>query len=138
MFIKPILKDDFDFLVKEAEKEHLCFSNHTEYYGIYDNDCIGCLQCMPNCNRGEEKLIGITGIVFLKDKAKLKNHYILPEYRGRGYFKKALDWSIEMVKTKGIHIIEANCTDMSINEYLKRGAKIIKEYKICKQVILEI
>lgn len=138
MIIKPIEKNDFEFLIKDAEKEKIYFSNHTEYYGIYDDECLGCLQCMPNCNRVEQKLIGITGIVFSKNKAKFKNHYILPEYRGKGYFKKALDWSIELVRNKGIHIVEANCTDMSINEYLKRGAKIVKEYNVCKQVILEI
>lgn len=123
MIIKKIQFNLIESFVNKAKEEKLCFSNDTEYYGIFNF---------------ENVLLGFTGIVFYKNKAKFKNHYVLPDYRGNGYFKELLDFSIDEVRKRGIKKVSANCTDMSINEYLKRGAKIVKEYKVCKQVILEI
>jgi hypothetical protein len=37
----------------------------------------------------------------------------------------------------GIKVIEATCTKMSINEYLKRGFKITKQYKLYTKVRYE-
>ena len=80
---------------------------------------------------------GFTGIIIYKNKAIFKNHFIFKEYRGKGYFKQLFDFSIKLTKELGIKKVEATCTDMSINHYLKNGFKVIKEFKKYKKVCNE-
>jgi predicted acetyltransferase len=117
--IKEINIADIKEYIKEAQNYGLLFSNKTNLYALYI----------------ENKIVGFTGIIFYKEKAIFKNHYILKEHRGNGYFKQLLDFSLK--KTKDKKIIEATCTSMSINEYLKRGFKIIQTYRLYKKVRYE-
>lgn len=103
------------------KKEGLIFCKNTKYYGYFQ----------------ENRLIGITGILIYKNKCVFKNHYVFKEFRKTGVFKKLFQYSINIAKNNKIKVIEANCTDMSINHYLKNGFKIIKQYKNCKMVINE-
>lgn len=96
---------------KEAEKSGLYFCKSTKMYGIFiDNE-----------------LAGYAGLILKKDKAVLKNAFIFNQFRGKGLYKKLIDFRIQVTKDK--KVIEATCTKMSINEYLKRGFKIVQEYK---------
>lgn len=122
MNIVVLEKKDIEKIISQSRKEGLVFCKNTNYYGIIENN----------------NLVAITGILLYSNKAIFKNHYVLSEYRGNGYFKKLLDYSISIIKEKGIKKIEATCTNMSIKEYLKRGAKIIKEYKNYKKILLEL
>lgn len=104
---------------KEAEKCGLCFCKSTTLFGLFiDNE-----------------LVAYTGIIFQKNKAIFKNHYVPDQYRGKGYFKKLLDFSLEVTKDK--KIIEATCTKMSLNQYIKSGFKVIKQYKLYTKVRYE-
>lgn len=96
---------------KEAEKAGLSFCKSTKMYGIFiDNE-----------------LAGYAGFILKKEKAVLKSVFVLNQFRGQGLFKKLVDFQIEQTKHK--KVIEATCTKMSIKEYLKRGFKIVQEYK---------
>lgn len=112
--IKKINYTDIEKYVNDAIKSGLIFCNKTILYGLYiDNE-----------------IVAFTGIIFYKNKAIFKNHYVLMENRGRGYFKTLLEYSINLCLQLEIKIIEATCTKMSINEYLKRGFQITKQYKL--------
>jgi superfamily II DNA or RNA helicase len=69
---------------------------------------------------------------FRKLLSSFKNAFIFQGFRGSGLFKKLIDFRIEATKDK--KIIEATCTKMSLNEYLKRGFKIVQEYKLYTKV----
>ncbi len=122
MKIEKIKEPLSSSLISCSKKEGLTFCKSTDYYGLFDSD----------------NLLAITGIIWYSNKAIFKNHYVFPEHRGNGYFKILLDYSIELVKERDINKIEATCTNMSIREYLKRGAKIIKEYKNYNKVLIEV
>lgn len=111
--IKPIEDSLISIYIYSAEKEGLVFNKSTKLYGLFI----------------DEELIAFTGIQFYKNKAVFKNHYVMPIYRGKGYFKQLFNYSLVVVKSKGINIIEATCTNMSIRHYLKNGFKVIKKYK---------
>lgn len=101
---------NIDEHVKSAKREGLVFNPNTKLYLLIDG----------------ATLVGFTGIQKIGKKYVFKNHYVLPKYRGRGYFKQMLDFSLN--KTKG-YLIEATCTNMSIREYIKRGFRAIRQYK---------
>jgi len=105
---------------KKLNKD-LAYCNKTTYWGIYQNNV----------------LIGFAGLLIYKNKAIDKNIFIFPKYRGNGYFKYWLNWRKQYIKKLGINKIEATCTEMSLPEYLKRGAKIIKEYRHYTKVVHE-
>lgn len=119
--INKINKNDILNYISSAKNEDLTFCNKTNLYGLYIN----------------EELIAFTGIIIYKNKAIFKNHYVLNKYRGLGYFKILFDFSLKICKNLNIKKVEATCTEMSINHYLKNNFKIIKEYKKYKKVINE-
>jgi GNAT superfamily N-acetyltransferase len=101
----------------EAEKSGLVFCKSAVLYGYFLNN----------------ELVAFTGIILYKNKAVFKNSYVPDIYRGNGYFKKLFNYSIAIVKSLGIKKIEATCTDMSINHYIKNNFKVIKVFKKYKK-----
>jgi GNAT superfamily N-acetyltransferase len=79
-------------------------------------------------------MVGFTGLCFYKRKVVFKNHYVLPDYRKRGIFRKMLDWSMARSLKRGILIAEATCTNASLQEYIRRGFTIVRKYKIATKV----
>lgn len=120
--IKTLTKADIEPYLAETEKLGLSFCNATEYYGRFDNN----------------KLVAFTGILWYSKKAVFKNHYVLPDYRHHGYFKDLFRYSMIAVRERGIKIVEANCSAMSLPLYIKMGAKITKQYKDWTQVQLKL
>lgn len=120
--IKTITKIDIEPYLAETEKLGLSFCNATEYYGRYDGG----------------KLVAFTGILWYAKKAVFKNHYVLPDYRRHGYFKDLFRYSMIAVRERGIKVVEANCSAMSLPLYIKMGAKITKQYKDWTQVQLKL
>lgn len=113
--IKVISLDEIRQYIPKTKTEGMAgYSERAHYYGIYDE---------------AGTIVGFTSILWFSHKAKFNNHYIFPEYRCKGYFKEALDFSIERVRISGRDVIEATCTKMSLREYMKRGARIVKSYK---------
>jgi predicted GNAT family acetyltransferase len=123
MIISAINLELIQPYISQTKREGMAgYSNKAEYYGAFINN----------------DLIGFTSIQYYNKKAKFNNHYIFKEHRGNGYFKELLDFSINTVKANGCTEVIASCTNMSLNEYLKRGAIIEKEYKICTNIKLAI
>jgi GNAT superfamily N-acetyltransferase len=120
--IKTITYADLEPYIAETEKLGLSFCNATEYYGYYDDG----------------KLAAFTGILWYSKKAVFKNHYVLPDYRHRGFFKLLFRYSMIAVRERGIKVVEANCSQMSLPLYIKMGAKITKQFKDWTQVQLKL
>ena len=120
--IRTITKIDIEPYLAETEKLGLSYCAATQYYGRYD----------------EGKLVAFTGILWYSKKAVFKNHYVLPDYRHHGYFKELFRYSMIAVRERGIKLIEANCSTMSLPLYIRMGAKITKQYKDWTQVQLKL
>jgi hypothetical protein len=116
--IKKIVYADIEKYVNDAKKSGLLFCNKTILYGLYIHD----------------EIVAFTGIIFYKNKAIFKNSYVPIQNRGNEYYKTLIEFRIILCKNLGIKVIEATCTKMSINEYLKRDFKIIKQYKLYTKV----
>jgi len=116
--IKKIGYADIEKYVHDAKKSGLLFCNKTTLYGLYIHD----------------EIVAFTGIIFYKNKAIFKNHYVPIKNRGNGYFKTLLDYSIKLCFQMGIKNIEATCTKMSLSQYIKKGFTIIKQYKLYTKV----
>ncbi len=119
--IAVINLSDIEHLKAQAMKEGLVFCNSCVLYGLFKNGT----------------LVGFTGIVKQKSKVIFKNHFVLLDQRGKGYFKELFDFSINYTKSFGIKKVEATCTQKSINHYLSNGFQVIKEYKYYKKVVNE-
>ena len=120
--IKTITKVDIDPYLAETEKLGLSYCGATQYYGRFHDG----------------KLVAFTGVLWYSKKAVFKNHYVLPDYRHHGYFKELFRYSMIAVRERGIKLIEANCSAMSLPLYIKMGAKITKQYKDWTQVQLKL
>lgn len=120
--IKTITKEHIEPFLAETEKLGLSYCNATTYYGKF-----------VDCN-----LVAFTGILWYSKKAVFKNHYVIPEYRHHGYFKELFRYSMIAVRERGIKLIEANCSSMSLPLYIRMGAKITKQYKDWTQVQLKL
>ncbi len=78
----------------------------------------------------QKQIYGFCGIDFQGSRAVFKNAYIRPEYRGNGLWQTMFEYRrVVASMRKGIKAIEATCTDMSINLYLRLGAQVITQYK---------
>jgi len=118
--IKKITHKDIQPLKDAARKELLCFPNrvHVEYLGYFIND----------------QLVGFVGTIFYKNKAVLKNDFVLPLYRNRNIYRKLNEERFKEIKRRKITTIEATCTSKSIGLHLKQGAEIIRVYSQLKKV----
>lgn len=123
MKLAVVGKEGIADLIEQGKKEGLIFNNSTRYYQVFAGG----------------KLVGMTGMSWKGKTVYLKNHFILPEYRRQGFFKGIMDLSIQIAKENGFTKIEATCTPLSIGEYMKRGAVIVKEFKNgCTQVRINL
>ena len=105
-------------IIEAAKKEGLGFCKNTVLYGCFlDNE-----------------IIGFTGILWFKNKAVFKNHFVLPKYRRNKIFTKMLIFCIDIVKIRQVKLIEANCFASSISAYLALGGKIVKTFNNCKRI----
>jgi len=113
MVIKSININEYQDYINLSKKEGLMFCGNTKLFGLFIDN----------------KIVGFTGVLFVKNKVIFKNHFVLHEYRGMGYFKYLLEFSIKLIQNMGYKTIEANCTPMSIKEYIKRGFDVVKIYR---------
>jgi len=108
--IKQININDYLELKYKANKEGILFCKKTIYYGIeYNNE-----------------IVAIGGILHYENKNIIKNLYVLKNHRGKGYFKKMVDFLINLETNKKL---EANCTKYSIKYFLEKGFKVELVYK---------
>jgi GNAT superfamily N-acetyltransferase len=122
MIRKVTLNDLLPYKI-DAEKAGLCFAKNTLYFAYVAS---------PNI------ISGFVGVLMYRNKAVIKNIYVLPEVRGNGIFKQLLNFIILDLNRQNIFNIEATCTKMSIREFERRGFKSIKQYKHYTKVRLEV
>ena len=79
--------------------------------------------------KANEDIIGFGCIALKKTKAILKCVYVSKEHRGNGLASTLLQIRLGAIKNLGIKYAEANCTKLSLNVHLRKGAAIIKQYK---------
>lgn len=116
--IRQIDRREIQAFKTEAEKSGLVFCESAVLYGYFLND----------------QLVAFSGMILYKNKAVFKNSFVPEIYRGNGYFKKLFNYRMSLVKSLGIKKVEATCTDMSINHYIKNNFKVVKEFKKYKKV----
>ena len=75
-------------------------------------------------------IVGMFGVIWYRDSCKFKNGFIMAAYRGRGYYRQVLAHRIAMARRRGLSRINATCTDMSVNLYMKFGAVILREFTV--------
>jgi len=98
-----------------AAKEDMAgWSKNAEYYFVLYNEVIA----------------GVTSLQYWSTKIKFNNHYVYKEYRGKGLFKFMFEFSMKNARFSRCKYIEATCTSMSIDHYLKNGFQIVKEFKL--------
>ena len=123
MIIIPISLNIIESYISETKKEGMAgYSNKANYFGCYIDN----------------QLVGFASIQYYNKKAKFNNTYVFKEFRRNGYFRELLDFRIKEAKSNGCTHIVAACTKMSLPEYIKRGAIIEREYKICTNIKLTI
>lgn len=123
MIISKISLELIQPYIAQTKKEGMAgYSNKANYYGCYIDN----------------QLVGFASIQFYNKKAKFNNTYVFKEFRRKGYFKELLDFRIKEAKSNGCTHIVAACTKMSLPEYIKRGAIIERQYKICTNIKLAI
>lgn len=111
----PITLDEIQSWVKDAKRAGLCFSPSTRLYAAYATDT--------------GHLIGFCGMAVYGRKVKMKNDYVLPEHRRKGYGRGMLKARLLMARNRGIGVAEATCTRMSRDLYLSEGATVVREYE---------
>lgn len=85
-----------------------------------------------------KSLIGF-GAITIKGEAMLfTNDYTIEEHRGKGVNLELIKKRVEYCKAKGFKKAIADCTHMSVKNYVKCGFKVVKEFKEWTKVELEL
>lgn len=97
-----------------GKKHGLMFNENTNYIGYFK----GKILC------------GVAGYDILKSKSIIRSAFVLEDYRGKGFYNELVEFRLNKIKERGkTNVIESTCTVNSLQYHLKRGAKVIKEYK---------
>ena len=111
--IRRISLEELNPYMVLAKKSGLVFCSKTDYYGLYlDN-----------------QMVGFCGVLKYKNKWVFKNAFVLEEHRGNGYHKSLMSFRLKDAQQNNIKVVEATCTQMSLNNYLKFGFRIVQTYK---------
>lgn len=117
--IRRVEKSELANLMQLAKREGLFFNKSTNiYWGAFV----------------KENLIGFCGVMLSKNKATLKNAFVLKKYRGCGVYTQLNAHRFEYIRSIGVTVIEANVTETSLPYHLKNGAQVVRVYNNCKKV----
>ena len=92
-------------LVHDAKKEGVLMSHVDVMFGVFDGN----------------QIMGFGGIVLYTNNAVFKSDYVLPEYRGRGLYRKITEARMDYITQKGIKKVEARCTQNSLPMFVNMG-----------------
>lgn len=106
--LQKIAYDAVKPFITAAKKERVSFENpvEAEWYGIFE----------------DEKLVSFFCLVVKGVSARFKSNYTLPDYRGRGYLQRFIDFAVAECRKRGVCEMTAFCTPMSIKSHLRNGA----------------
>jgi GNAT superfamily N-acetyltransferase len=99
-------------IIGDAKKENISFMLNAKYYAYYFNNTI----------------VGICGIVKNR-KTILKSAFVLPEFRGRGIYKKMVNYIINQLEYPKDYPIIASAYFKAAKYLIGIGFQIIKNYK---------
>ena len=117
--IRPVSYSEVEPYIEMAKKEGLIFCSKTQYIGLFRGD----------------KLLAMAGMLIYPTRVVMKNDYVLPEQRRKGLHKALMLYRISRFRDRAL---EATCTPMSLNNYLRFGFKRVKEFKNgCVKVVYE-
>jgi hypothetical protein len=121
--MSPCVAEDFQEYWEQAKAEKLV-------------DSLGTLKNMSYfiLRNAQKQTLGFCGIQFYSHKAIFKNDFIVPEYRRNGLWNVMYVYREAITKARSISAIEATCTAMSINLYLKRGHEVVQRLKTLTKV----
>jgi len=111
--IKKVSKEDVNELTSGAYFHKLILNGNYDLYALYLNN-------IP---------VSIGAIKYVGIKATLTFAYTPKEHQKKGYHKLLMNYRINELKKKGIQKIEVTCLKASVGNYLREGAKIVKQYK---------
>ena len=120
--LTPCTEHDITPFKRDMIRSGLVFGSSTELFKATDNGI----------------MVGACGIAWYKTHAKFKDDYVLPEFRGMGYFKDMMSLRIQMVKNHGLRTVKATCTAPALPYWLRLGAVVTKEYSKYTSVRLEL
>jgi hypothetical protein len=102
---------DAEPLLKLATLENpiISIDRKCKFYGIYHYD----------------KLVSVLGVLEMKNKIRFKNNFTLEEHRGEGFFIQLFLYLLN----KYDDVIDAYCTEASIDIYLRNGFILKKKYE---------
>jgi len=117
--IRVINKSELLPLMDIAKLSGLVFNNSTHLYFGFFKDGV---------------LVGFCGAMLMKNKAVLKNGFVIKQERCKGIYRQLNEHRLNYLRALGIKTIEGNMTDKSLPLHLKAGASIIKKFKICTKI----
>lgn len=106
--------DDLAPYKKEMVQAGLFFAKTTQYFKVLNET-------------GDH--IGFTGLMIKSKKARMKNSFVFPEFRRRGYFDAIQIERIGISRMLGCTKADVIATAMSKGWYDKSGWRLIKTYK---------
>jgi hypothetical protein len=111
--IKKVSKEDVEELTLGAYRHKLILNGNYDLYALYLNN-------VP---------VSIGAIKYTGIKATLTFAYTPKEHQKKGYHKLLMNYRMNELKTKGIQRVEVTCLKASVGNYLREGAKVLKQYK---------
>jgi len=91
---------------------------------LFHDDCDEWLLAL----QGDE-LLGFSGYENTKSSFILKRAYVFENYRRFNIYRKMLELRLEKAKVMNVKVITATTTQMSKEEFIKRGFFTLKQYK---------
>ena len=113
--IAPCALEDLGPWRGAAEREGILFSQQVDMFAV---------RLRKNAG-----IAGFFGIRWFHGSAVLKCVYVLPEYRRRGLFRLMTEYSLRLIRSRGIERVDAHATAMSASMYLHLGAVLIRRFK---------
>ncbi len=76
----------------------------------------------------DSEAIAFGSLKVFKNKVKFINSYVTEPYRKKGLHSKLIDERLKWCKENDVKLIEVDCLDTSLQQYLKLGFKEIKTF----------
>ena len=112
MRLVQITEDNLSEYQPQMKLAGLCFAKSTTLYKII----------------ADGKMVGFTGMIWYSRKMRHKNSFIFEEFRRKGYYSECKIIVEQMAHLRGIKILEATTTKMSLPWFINNGYQITKKY----------
>lgn len=96
-----------------AKKEHVRIrqKNNVRWLGIHE----------------DSRLVSFCSLQKVGKTMRFGSNYTIPKYRGHGNLAAFIDYAKTFCMDNGIHKMTAFCTESSISQHIRHGAKVVSE-----------